>query len=180
VPSVALTTRLSLAALVVGAGIFACAVTPLGATDAGMAQARSRTSTGADAFERNCAACHGKRGEGLTTAPAIMGPGALPRYPRDDTSSSSPTFQTIANQQQDTTRVPGQARRGAFTNAQDVFEYISTRMPLPRSAAGTLKPEEYWAIVNFMLIAHGARVPNDGVTPANASSVSVQPEQISK
>lgn len=167
--------RLSIAGLVSGVSILACTVTPLGASDAGMARARLQASQGADAYERNCAACHGKRGEGLTTAPAIMGPGALPKYPRDDTSSSSPTFQTIANQQQDTTRVPGQPRRGEFSNAQQVYEYVSTRMPLPRSAAGTLKPEEYWAIVNFMLLAHGVAVPPDGVTPANASSVNLLP-----
>ncbi len=168
----ALLTRFSVAGLVGAIGI-ACAVTPLGATDASMAQARSRAGIGAQEYERNCAACHGKRGEGLTTAPAVMGIGALPKYPRDDVSSSSPTFQTIANQQQDTTRVPGQARRGAFSNAQDVYDYVSTRMPLPRSAAGTLKSEEYWAIVNFMLIAHGIAVPPDGVTPQNAGSISV-------
>lgn len=165
--------RFLVVGLVSAAGVFACAVTPLGASDAGMAQARSRASLGAQEYERHCSACHGKRGEGLTTAPAVMGTGALSKYPRDDVSSSSSTYQTIANQQQDTTRVPGQSRRGAFSNAQDVYDYISTRMPLPRNAIGSLKSEEYWAILNFMLVAHGVAVPADGVTPANARSVSV-------
>jgi hypothetical protein len=104
-----------------------------------------------------------------------MGPSALPKYPRDDTSSSSQAFASTAQTQQTATRVPGQARRGAFATAQDVYEYVSTRMPLPTSSAGTLKPDEYWAVVNFMLIAHGVAVPAEGVSEANAKTLNIQP-----
>ena len=105
-----------------------------------------------------------------------MGPSALPKYPRDDTSSSSnPSFAATSPVQQNATRVPGQSKRGAFSTAQDLFEYVSTRMPLPTSSAGTLKPEEYWAIVNYMLIAHGVAVPPEGISEANAKSVAIQP-----
>jgi hypothetical protein len=153
----------------------ACSVTQLGATDTGIAQARAKASPGADLYDRQCASCHGRHGEGLTTAPAIMGPTALPKYPRDDTSSSSQAFSSTAQVQQNATRVPGQARRGAFATAQDLYDYVSTYMPMPTSSAGTLKPEEYWAIVNFMLIAHGVAVPPEGVSQANAKTVSIQP-----
>jgi len=153
----------------------ACTVTPLGATDTGIAQARAKSPPGADLFDSQCASCHGRRGEGLTTAPAIIGSSALPKYPRDDTSSSSPQFSTNAQIQQDATRVPGQSKRGAFITAQDVYDYISTRMPMPKSSAGTLKPEEYWAILNYMLIAHGVAVPSAGINEANAKTINVQP-----
>ncbi|HEY4106558.1 MAG TPA: cytochrome c [Polyangiaceae bacterium] len=162
------------AGVLIALALAACSVTPLGASDTGIAQARAKAAPGADLFDRNCASCHGRHGEGLTTAPPIMGPGALSKYPRDDSSSSNPAFATNANVQQDTARVPGQPRRGAFETAQDLFDYVSTRMPLPKSAAGTLKPDEYWAIVNFMLIAHGLAVPTEGVTAANAKSVQLQ------
>ena len=46
-------------------------------------------------------------------------------------------------------------------------------MPLPKSRAGTLKPEEYWAITSFMLIAHGSAVPEAGITADNAKSVAI-------
>jgi mono/diheme cytochrome c family protein len=160
---------------VVSLALAACTVTPLGASDTGMAKARAQAAPGADLFDRNCASCHGRRGEGLTTAPPIIGPGALSKYPRDDSPSANPAlFATNANIQQDSARVPGQPSRGAFETAQDLFDYVSTRMPLPKSAAGTLKPEEYWAIVNFMVIAHGLPAPSGGVTAANAKSVSLQ------
>ncbi len=152
-------------------GLLNCSVTPLGATDGGIAKARSASPPGADAFDRECSSCHGKRGEGLTTAPAIIGSGALAEFPREDTSSSSPAFATNAPTQADSAHVPGQAKRDPFRTAQDVYDYVSSRMPLPKSQAGTLKPEEYWAIVNYMLIAHGAAVPAGGVTESNAKSV---------
>lgn len=154
----------------------ACTVTPLGATEEGIARARTAQPGGAEEYEHECSSCHGKRGEGLTTAPAVMGIGALATYPRDDTSSSSTTY-TYATQGQvqgDATRVPGQSKRKPFRTAQDVYDYTSTRMPLPKSRAGTLKPEEYWAIVNYLLVANGITVPEGGVTAANAASVTLR------
>jgi len=151
----------------------ACTVTPLGATDDGIAKARAASAPGADLYERECSSCHGKRGEGLTTSPAVMGIGALPTYPRDDSSSSSTIFTSGPTPTTDNARVPGQSKRGPFRTAQDVFDYVSARMPLPKSRAGTLKPEEYWAIVNYLLVANNIAVPAGGVTEANAKSVAV-------
>lgn len=164
----------ALAGALTSAALVSCTVTPLGATDDGIAKARAQTPPGADVYERECASCHGKHGEGLTTAPAVMGVGALSTFARDDSSSSSGTFATQGQVQGDATRVPGQSRRGPFRSAADVFEYVSSRMPLPKSRAGTLKPEEYWAIVNYMLVANGTAVPADGVTEANAKSVALR------
>ena len=156
-----------------GVGLLNCSVTPLGATDDGIAKARTASPPGADVFDRECASCHGKHGEGLTTAPAVLGASALPTFPRDDTSSSNPAFASNAQVQGDSSRVPGQSKRDPFRTAQDVYDYVSARMPLPKSHAGTLKPEEYWAIVNYMLVASGTVVPAGGVTEANAKSVAI-------
>jgi len=163
--------RLSWVFVLSAAALLGCSVTPLGATEAGIAKARSAAAPGAELFDRECSSCHGKQGEGLTTAPAIMGPGALRTFSRDDSSSSSPSYSVNAQAPIDVAHVPGQAKRPPFRTAQDVYDYVSTRMPMPRSRAGTLKPEDYWAIVNFMLIAHGAPVPASGLSEANAKSV---------
>jgi mono/diheme cytochrome c family protein len=165
----------SVAGLLFSAALSSCTVTPLGATDDGIAKARAASAPGAEEYEHECASCHGKRGEGLTTAPAVMGLGALPTFSRDDSSSSSSTFATSGQiQGGDNARVPGQAKRDAFRTAQDVYDYVSSRMPLPKSRAGTLKPDEYWAITNYMLVANGTSVPPGGVTEANAKSVTLR------
>jgi hypothetical protein len=151
---------------------FACATTPAGATDANLAKAKNQASQGAGIFARECASCHGERGEGRARAPAIIGFGALPLYPRD--SASSPAFTDPAQLQiQAQSRPPGVSSRDPFRTAQDLYNYVSTRMPLPKSRVGSLKPEEYWAIINFILTAHGSKVPEGGVTPSNAGGVRI-------
>ena len=44
-------------------------------------------------------------------------------------------------------------------------------MPPAEAARTSLSAEDYWAIVNFMLVAHGVQLPPEGVTANNASSV---------
>jgi mono/diheme cytochrome c family protein len=160
-----------------GIALAACSATPLGASEPNMANAKQKAGPGGELFDKECAACHGKRGEGLTNAPAIIGASALAEYPRDKSLSTSPAMSNNAQQQAgDTTRPPGAPSRDPFRTAQDVFSYVSTRMPLPKSRAGTLKPDEYWAIVNFMLIAHGSAVPDGGLNAGNAGSVQIAPK----
>jgi mono/diheme cytochrome c family protein len=60
-----------------------------------------------------------------------------------------------------------------YKTAKDLFDYVSVQMPLPKSAAGSLKPREYWAIVNFMVAAHGKDLPSGGLKADNAASVSL-------
>lgn len=155
----------------------ACSATPLGASEPNLANAQQNAAPGGELYDRECAACHGKRGEGLTNAPAVIGAGALPTYPREQSLSTNPALSSNVQQQaQDSSRPPGAPSREPFVTAQNLYDYVSSKMPLPKSRAGTLKPEEYWAITSFMLIAHGSAVPEGGVTPENASSVKIAPK----
>lgn len=154
--------------------IAACSATPLGATETGIQTARQKSPDGGAVYERECAGCHGKRGEGLSSAPSIMGAGALPTYARDPSTTGNVAVQA-ENQQQDNLRPPGQQTRQPFRNAQDLFDFVSHWMPKPQARIGSLKPEEYWAVVNFILTAHGVQLPQEGVTPANAKSVVINP-----
>jgi mono/diheme cytochrome c family protein len=165
----------SVASLAIALG--ACTSTPLGASEPNLANAQQKAGPGGELYQKECAACHGKRGEGLTNAPAIIGSGALPTYPRDQSLSTNPALSNAASQQQqDSSRPPGAPSRDPFRTAQDLFAYTSTKMPLPKSRAGSLKPEEYWAIVNFMLVAHGSAVPDAGITADNAATVQIAPK----
>lgn len=74
-------------------------------------------------------------------------------------------------QTQKLTQVTGAASREAFRTAADVYRYISTRMPLPSQKAGSLAADEYWKILDFILISHGTSVPSGGVNESNAASV---------
>ena len=150
----------------------ACAGRQRGATPENLSRAQSAVPGGFDLFRTHCAGCHGQRGESLGRAPRILGPGALPELPREqnlnaDPAAGDPELLRLRAQ----TRPAGAPWRDPFRNADDVYRYVSTNMPQPKEKAGTLKPEEYWAIINFMLIAHGVEVPPGGVSSGNASSV---------
>ena len=102
-----------------------------------------------------------------------MGTGALPKFPRDKSDMNQQFTDPQEIEQQVQTRAPGTPSREPFNHAGDVYNYMSNQMP--RDKPGSLKPEEYWAILSFILTAHGAPVPEGGVTPQNANSVSIEP-----
>ena len=158
--------------------VAACASVPRGATDMNMAKARSGSDRGFSAFKQNCASCHGERGESVSSAPRIMGEGALPEYPAERNSSTDP-----AAGDQEWLRLQAQSRpagapwRDPFRTAQDLYNFVSKKMPLPATKVGSLPAEHYWDIVNFMLLAHGVSLPTEGVNPGNAGSVKLQAAQ---
>ena len=155
-----------------GLVLFGCAVIKLGATPADLARAQDQAAAGATTYANQCAKCHGQRGEGLAGAPALLGPGTLPEYPRDIGSTSSEAFLDAQQLQIEMQSRPADAAwRDLFKNAQDLYAFIS--MHIPKTHAGELKPGEYWAVVNFLLAAKGASLPAGGIGPANASSIPI-------
>jgi mono/diheme cytochrome c family protein len=156
-------------ALLLGALAAACSVTPRGASDASLAIAKDKATQGAKVYERDCGSCHGQRGEGVT-APPIMGADGLPTFPRDP-SQSTLAANTDPNEQQLRQQLNpgGMPSRQPFKTAQDLYEY--TRLKMPAKRAGTLSTEDYWAVINFILVAHGASVPDKGIDSDNARTV---------
>jgi mono/diheme cytochrome c family protein len=160
------------AGLLLGSIGIGCAVTQMGATPDELARAQGQAGQGATVFASECAKCHGQRGEGMGGVPAILGPGALPEYPRSAVASNDPALsdpQLLQIQAQ--SRPAGAAWRDPFRSAQDLYTFLSTHMP--KGHAGELKPADYWAVASFMLAAQGAGLPAAGVGPANANSIQV-------
>lgn len=147
----------------------ACAGARAGASDASLANARAQAASGAEIFGARCANCHGERGEGKAYAPSIMGPGALPVYPRDS-SDSAMTTDPVQLQLQSQTRPPGAPSRTPFRNARDLYEYL-LKQHRPNDELKALHPDDLWPLLTFMLLAHGSKVPAGGITAANADQV---------
>jgi hypothetical protein len=153
----------------------ACAAAPRGATEPNFARAKSQAPEGAALFSQQCASCHGERGESVSAAPYVLGPDALPEYPRERNITADPNAgDPTALRLEARSRPLGAPWRDPFRTAQDLFNYVSKSMPLPEKRAGSLSPEAYWSIVNFMLVAHGVEVPSGGVTPGNAAGVKLK------
>jgi mono/diheme cytochrome c family protein len=67
----------------------------------------------------------------------------------------------------------GSGTLSKFATAKDLFDYVHVQMPLPKASAGSLKEGEYWAIVSFMVAAHGKALPAGGLNAENAASVAL-------
>ena len=133
-------TRLVLSSLSVAAFALCAWPTPAGADEAQVAQ-------GEKLFAKHCAKCHGKSGEGSKKAPPIVGKEALPLDPP-----------------------PGaKIRKSQFHTAQDVAEFISTKMPANKP--GSLKPDEYYDILAFDLKANGVDVGDKKLDAASAAQI---------
>jgi mono/diheme cytochrome c family protein len=146
---------------------FSCGGAQTGAQARSVADAKKRTPEGARVFERQCAGCHGQRGEG-GSAPPLMGPSALPMYALGDPAA------TAGQQPSDEASEPGEPVRQPFRTAEDLHAYVKEWMPLPKDRIGSLKDEDYWAVVNFILIANESAVPPNGVNSGNASTVGIR------
>lgn len=114
------------------------------------AAAAEQAKQGGVLFGKHCARCHGDAGQGTNKAPAVVGAGALPLDPR-----------------------PGaKVRKTQFKTAKDVADFVVANMPGDKP--GSLKAEEYFAILAFDLKANGVALeqPVDG---AGAAAITLHP-----
>jgi len=159
------------APFLIGLAWLGCATTPLGAQPSDLARGRDQFVQGGTVYANECATCHGARGEGLASAPSILGAGALPEYPRSagagDPTITDPQLIQIAAQ----TRPQGAAWRDPFRNARDLYTFTTTHMP--KSRASALKEADYWSVTSYLLAVQGASLPPGGVDPANAAATPI-------
>lgn len=143
-----------------------------GGTSESLARARNETTEGARLYQQYCSSCHGERGEGAS-GPAILGVGALPEYPRArDVSTNQAVYDEELMRAQALTRPAGAPWRDPFKTALNLYDFVSKQMPRPKDRMGTLKPEQYWDIVSFMMTVQGVNVPANEI-PRRASTIPI-------
>jgi cytochrome c len=111
-----------------------------------------QATEGAHLYAAHCASCHGASGEGMD-GPRVVGmaQGALPLDPP-----------------------PGaKYRRNTFHTAADVASFVVKAMP--PDAPGSLREDQYWAILAFDLKANGVDLGPKHLDTATASSVVIHP-----
>lgn len=69
--------------------------------------------------------------------------------------------------------VVGEGALSRFTNAQELFDFVSKEMP--RDKPGSLEPGEYWAILGFDIRANGIKL-DEPLGPQNAASIVLHAE----
>jgi mono/diheme cytochrome c family protein len=154
-------------------GAFACSTNPLGATDTELELAHARAAAGSVVYERDCSACHGRRGEGLAGVPPVMGEGALPVHQRDASPAQQYTDEQRAQAANERVLLAG-ATRGAFRDAGDVHAFLVQHMPKIRQHDAPPTPEEYWQVTSYLLAVNGIGIPQAGVNASNAEAVPLE------
>jgi len=91
----------------------------------------AQVQSGQKLYAKNCAGCHGDAGEGSKKAPPVVDKAALPLDPP----------------------AGAKVRKTQFHTAKDVAEFVVKNMPAKKP--GSLKADEYWAILAFDLKANG-------------------------
>ena len=117
----------------------------------GLPAGRGTHAEGARVYAQRCAACHGARGEG-TGSGATAVPRLVGREPREGFPfGQDPRHaKTIGNY---------------WPYATTVFDYVRRAMPL--GAAGTLTPDELYAVTAFLL-AENEVIARDAVMDARS------------
>ena len=111
----------------------------------------AQVQAGQKLYAKQCAGCHGDAGEGGKKAPPVVGKAALPLEPP----------------------AGAKVRKTQFHTAKDVLAFISEKMPAKKP--GSLKPEEYAAILAFDLKANGVDVTGKHIDAASAEKIVLHP-----
>jgi cytochrome c len=121
------------------------------AAGAGATDGKAQAARGGPLYGQYCAKCHGDGGQGTSEGPPVVGTAALPLDP------------------------PGTAkfRKTQFRTAGDVYDFVRTHMPA--KAPGSLKQDEYLAIMAFALQANGVDLTGKTVTPEALAAIVLHP-----
>ena len=111
----------------------------------------AQVESGQKLYGKYCANCHGDAGEGGKKAPPVVGKSALPLDPPKG----------------------AKVRKGQFHTANDVAQFVVKNMPAKKP--GSLKADEYWAILAFDLKANGVDVSKVKVDPDSAQKIVLHP-----
>jgi hypothetical protein len=61
--------------------------------------------------------------------------------------------------------------RGRFETAQNLYDFVGEHMPRLSQSRTSLTTGEYWAVVHYVVLAHGSAVPRAGLDAGNAKTV---------
>ena len=117
----------------------------------GLASAdEAQVTEGQKLYGKHCASCHGDAGQGGKKAPPVVGKEALPLDPPKG----------------------AKARKTQFHTAADVAAFVVKNMPAKKP--GSLKEEEYWAILAFDLKANGVDAASkEKIGPDSAAKITL-------
>jgi mono/diheme cytochrome c family protein len=132
----------------------------------------TQADTGAQLYWLHCQPCHGDRGQGLTDE-------WRDQYPPEDRNCwnagchGERPYEHGFTLPRSVPALIGPGTLARFQTADELHAFVSTAMPF--QARGSLKPEEYWAIVAWLARGHGVEAT---LNADNAGAVRLHPEAV--
>ncbi len=127
---------------------------------------------GAFVYWMRCMVCHGDQGQGLAKFRYSYPPQeqncSAHGCHNDPRAGAGFTFP-------DAPPIMGTGTLARFHTAQDLYDFVSTRMPY--QVPGTMSADDYWAVVAYLLQKHGVTVSD--LNAENARAISVQADSSS-
>lgn len=133
----------------------------IGPDGTGLPAGRGTPGQGADVYARQCAACHGAKGEG-GQAEALVGPEPAGMAP------FGPQYEQWRGSRPDVPLTVG----NYWPYATTLFDYV--RRAMPPTAPGTLSPDELYGVVAWLL-AQNRIIPDSAVMTAETLPKVIMP-----
>ncbi len=147
-----------------GGGMFPAWMTP-------PAPGNTQADAGAVLYYYRCMACHGDKGQGLSTEWRAQWDVEHQDCARSTCHGARHPPEGFTLPKNFAPALVGANTLTRYENAQALFDFVSTRMPY--QSPGALTQQEYWQLVAFLLREHGVSVRT--VDETNARAISLQP-----
>jgi mono/diheme cytochrome c family protein len=128
--------------------------------------------TAAFIYAQRCSTCHADRGQGLTAEWRATWPETHQNCATSKCHGPNHPEDGFALPNNYAPAVIGPETLARFDNALALHAYVANAMPW--SAPGTMPPDQYWKVVNFLLWTNGYIDVPYGVTADNAAGISLK------
>jgi cytochrome c len=131
--------------------------------------ASDQATHGAEVYSEHCITCHGDRGQGLTLEWRLTWDPEHQNCNRPNCHGLNHPPEGFYLPNMYAPAIVGPDALEEFQTAQDLFGFISTRMPFQEP--GVLSQEDYWALAAFLLRQNGVALPGADLGAGNASRI---------
>lgn len=131
----------------------------------------TQADAGAVLYFNRCMACHGDKGQGLTVEWRAQWDVEHQNCAKSTCHGTRPPPEGFTFPKNFAPALVGANALTRFENAQELYDFVRARMPY--QAPGTLTPDEYWALVAYLLRQRGIGLV--GIDGGNASQIGLKP-----
>ncbi len=150
--------------------------TPSASSHIALADAADQATRGAEVYSGHCITCHGDRGQGLTLEWRLTWDPEHQNCGRPNCHGLNHPPEGFYLPNMYAPAIVGPDTLDEFQTAQDLFDFVSTRMPFQEP--GVLPQADYWALTAFLMRQNGLALPGTDLGAGTASMILLHPQLV--